>query len=149
MNRECRLRGVGYTEIQIIREERIQNEAANIVSGLTKSTLFDKLYAEINVVPLKQLRKQHKLAFFKFADGISYNLFDGYSTPKIGYFPVMCGFAVAHCCLGISKPSISLIFISGRGSMSAMNKTGVRLSYCVFEATGSREPMKSCNVSYF
>ena len=46
------------------RLEKIQIEAARIVTGLTRSVHLDCLYKEIGWVPLSQRRKENKLITF-------------------------------------------------------------------------------------
>ncbi|MCG8048754.1 MAG: endonuclease/exonuclease/phosphatase family protein [Candidatus Thiodiazotropha taylori] len=43
--------------------EKLQHEAARIVTGLTRSVSLDKLYKECGWIPLKQRRHKHKLSF--------------------------------------------------------------------------------------
>ena len=51
--------------------EKLQNEAARIVTGLTKSVSFFNLYRECGWVPFMEKRKEQKLAFmYKTINGI-------------------------------------------------------------------------------
>ena len=43
--------------------EKLQNEAARIVTGLTRSVSLENFYSECCWIPLSERRRQHKLAF--------------------------------------------------------------------------------------
>ena len=43
--------------------QKIQNEAARLVTGLTRSTSLENLYKECGWLTLSQRRQQHKLSF--------------------------------------------------------------------------------------
>lgn len=61
----------GCSEYDSNTLEKIQNEAARIVTGLTRSVSLDKLYSECCWTPLSNRRKQHKLTFmFKATNGM-------------------------------------------------------------------------------
>ena len=52
--------------------EKLQNEAARIVTGLTRSVSLDKLYRECGWVPLSVRRHEQKLSFmYKAVNGLS------------------------------------------------------------------------------
>ena len=52
--------------------EKLQNEAARIVTGLTRSVSLDNLYRECGWVPLSVRRQEQKLSFmYKAVNGLS------------------------------------------------------------------------------
>ena len=52
--------------------EKLQNEAARIVTGLTRSVSLVNLYRECGWVPLHSRRKEQKLAFmYKAVKGLT------------------------------------------------------------------------------
>ena len=61
----------GCTERDIESLQKLQNEAARIVTGLTRSVSLDNLYKESGWVSLIERRKQQKLIFmYKSVNGL-------------------------------------------------------------------------------
>ena len=53
----------GCSEQDSVTLQKIQNEAARHVTGLTRSVSLENLYKECGWVTLSQRRQQHKLSF--------------------------------------------------------------------------------------
>ena len=53
----------GCSEQDSVALQKVQNEAARLVTGLTKSVLLENLCKECGWATLSQKRRQHKLSF--------------------------------------------------------------------------------------
>ena len=64
--------------------EKLQNEAARIVTGLTRSVSLDNLYRECGWVPLSVRRQEQKLSFmYKAVNGLSPDYIRGITPPHV------------------------------------------------------------------
>ena len=67
------------------RLEKIQIEAARIVTALTRSVHLDWLYKEVGWVPLSQRRKEHKLiTFLRIIRGFVLDYLQDLLPPLVG-----------------------------------------------------------------
>lgn len=77
----------GITDNQSCRLERLQNEAARMVTGLTRSTKLDDLYAEVGWTSLSERRKVHKLStFYKIVNGLVPSYLTDILPPSVGEY---------------------------------------------------------------
>ena len=96
------------------RLEKVQTEAARIVTGLTRSVRLENLYTEVGWVPLSQRRMENKLlTLYKIIQGIAPNYLYDLLPPLVGqdvqyHLRNYSNFIEPLCRLEIYKKSLSL-----------------------------------------
>ena len=58
----------GCSEQDSVTLQKVQNEAAQLVTGLTRSVSSENLYKECRWATLSQRRQQHKLSFMYYVN---------------------------------------------------------------------------------